>query len=68
MKLDRKKQNVISKMARDLAFTEDDVRLLSLDLFGKSYDSLSNDDAKEMINYLRLQDQGDFWGLENGRY
>lgn len=66
--MDRKKKNIIYQMARNLSFTIDEIRHLSLDLFGKSYDALTDEDANEMITYLRLQDKEDFWGLEDTGY
>lgn len=58
--VDEHKKYVIARMSRDLALTDTDVRHLSLDLFGKSYDSLTNEDANEMIRHLRMRDGEDY--------
>lgn len=57
---DKRKKNVISNLARNLSLTENDVRHLSLDLFGKTYDAITDEDANEMISYLRIQEGQDY--------
>lgn len=55
MNMDKHRDRQIKRAAQQLAWNETNIRMCALDLFGKAYHELDNDEGRELLQHLREQ-------------